>query len=112
MTIFLTVIGLLVLIALGTIIGISFSFAYFVTHPSCDTLDANREKLIRLDESLWDFYLNVPKEDWNISSYDGYLLHGNFLCDHNPRIHLHQIQLHPIRQNLLSDGIQCIYVRP
>ena len=84
MTIFLTVIGLLVLIALGTIIGISFSFAYFVTHPSCDTLDANREKLIRLDESLWDFYLNVPKEDWNISSYDGYLLHGNLLTQKTP----------------------------
>ncbi len=84
MAIPLTVIGLLVLIVLGTTLGISFSYAYFITHPPIDTKEDSIEKLNRLDESLLDFFTKVSKEDWDIPSYDNYLLHGTLLKQEQP----------------------------
>ena len=84
MTIPLIVIGLLVLILLGTTLGISFSYAYFITHPATESKEDSIEKLNRLDESLWDFFTEVSKEEWNIPSFDNYLLHGTLLTQEKP----------------------------
>ena len=50
---------------------------HYVSHPKRSTYQETKER--EISHGHWGDYHNIPKEDWNITSFDGSLLHGYFL---------------------------------
>lgn len=70
----LIVLGVLVALALIICLVVGFGTMIFVTKPSRPTYEQAKE--IEKSKNFWGDYDSYDKEEWNIESYDGYILHG------------------------------------
>lgn len=50
---------------------------HFVSHPKRSTYEETRQR--EISRNHWGNYDEFPKEEWNITSFDGSILHGYFL---------------------------------
>lgn len=70
----LIVLGVLVAAALLLCLIIGFGTMLFVTKPKGPTYE--EAEAIEKSKNFWGDYDSYEKEEWNIESFDGYLLHG------------------------------------
>ncbi|MDD6194013.1 MAG: alpha/beta hydrolase [Lachnospiraceae bacterium] len=56
---------------------------HFVSHPKRSTYEETRQR--EISRNHWGNYDDIPKEEWNITSFDGSLLHGYFLPNNSNR---------------------------
>lgn len=71
------ILGFAVVVLLLLCIGISIGLVRFVTMPKRTTMEENI--LWQKEHGVWGDYERYDKEELNVKSYDGYLLHGVLL---------------------------------
>ena len=73
---------IILLVCLTLVLGIGYFCMYYVLTPKVRSMEDGEKLEKELDN--WKDYDSYEKEEWDVTSFDGYVLHGTFIKNHSP----------------------------
>ena len=76
------IIAVLVVVLVAGVLIFLYKLAAYVAKPAFHTTADMIERM--KEQGFWRDYDTMKKEEWRISSYDGYILHATFIPAEKP----------------------------